>query len=405
LSYTAQRRAPRIATLAVLVAALLVPVASAWGAAPAGANIEADPENETVPTGTKHRIVVALENGTVNPSSPVNVVAEIDGPNDPRADGSTPSSPDIPLACSITGVNNPNTTGLNEETTCDFKYTGTVAGTDTIRIWFEGSSPDASEPANDPDLDQTDVLLARWFDPIALGSSLNCSPESSSNPVSGPQSGQPYLCTLQRPSGGPLAGQEIDGENLEGANDPEATSADDAKSADYDSFCTTNLKGQCRGTVPGLNDPGRATICFWADEDHNALAGGRTARNGAACSEPVNAPDLNNTTDKVVTQWRYGRSATLQASAQAVRAGGRVRLSGKVTSDAPGCFAGVTITIKRDVLGGARTFSPLKTIKSSDTGSFSTYIAARKSASYKATLGSTAVCSAAASPGRYVKVT
>lgn len=81
-----------------------------------------------------------------------------------------------------------------------------------------------------------------------------------------------------------------------------------------------------------------------------------------------------------------------------------MRLSGKVSSNAPGCFATVWLTIKRNIVGGRKIFEKVRTVRTNDTGNFGTFLRPRRSASYKATARATATCAGGASPGRFVKV-
>lgn len=255
-------RSARIGILCALVAALVVPSGVAHANHPAGSNLEADPESSTLPTAppdNRLRVTVSLEcvpplrrrNGRPRRAGAGQRRGR--GRERPPRDGDTPdASPDIVSACTITGTDNPNTTGVNEETQCRFTFIGTNPGDDLIRVWFADANPDEAEPPLDPDSDETDVLVVTWFEPLPVGSRLNCNPETSKNPVTGANDDQSYICTLQTAAGGPLAWERIDGENLGGSNDP---GPDAPNTADYDDFCTTNSKGQCRGTVLSLAEP------------------------------------------------------------------------------------------------------------------------------------------------------
>ena len=97
-----------------------------------------------------------------------------------------------------------------------------------------------------------------------------------------------------------ISGLLIDGENLNGANDPDNGNT---TPADYNNFCTTAANGSCTGTVPASESQGaNANICFWGDADGDALSNGATTSDGSDCAEALGLVDSDDT-DVVQVSW------------------------------------------------------------------------------------------------------
>ncbi len=100
----------------------------------------------------------------------------------------------------------------------------------------------------------------------------------------------------------------IDGENLNGANDPDNGNT---TPADYNNLCTTAANGQCSGSVPASEtQPGSNTaLCFWADLDNDTDSNGGTAADGSGCAEGAAVSDSDET-DVVLVSWLAPGTAT-----------------------------------------------------------------------------------------------
>lgn len=344
----------------LMVSGMLVSVAS-----PASANhdtrtLEVSPEITSGNVGTAVTLTATLygPEGAAGSESPattgtgdINIDFEIEqGPGD--TDGNTPATPD--LSCNV----KPPTA------TCSVSYTSTTEGDDVIRAWidhdknnftteadpFEGRyagppdclteptdkqpacSADVANPGLKPEPDDTDVVTVDWQETDAAR--LNCDPERADNPSTGSGSSETYTCTVTDRFGNPVD-VEIDGENMNGANDPDNDadgSGDPANpdKADYhheteddDSFCDTGSDGVCTGTVEAEEgEAGSAEICFWVDEDaddeYRPDENDQTAEDqedqaprpfldqddGEDCdTESVDETENTDITDKVIKTW------------------------------------------------------------------------------------------------------
>jgi Ca2+-binding RTX toxin-like protein len=99
-----------------------------------------------------------------------------------------------------------------------------------------------------------------------------------------------------------VPGVKIDGENLNGANDPDNSAA--AGTADYNDACTTDATGTCTITVTASESQiGTSDFCFWADADSDtAFDPAGTPEDGGQCGEAV-SPDDTDQTDVVEKSW------------------------------------------------------------------------------------------------------
>lgn len=277
------------ATSLVLTAPLIEPAVANH---PPNTCLDLTPETASNPTGQAHTITATLRLINAGPpqtcsqtevtipagSGPVMISFELAGANDPDG-GDTPDSPDN--SCLIP----------EGSSSCTITYTGTEAGTDTIRGWIDhdGKTPaqggvteadrtegrdEAAQPGTGcfppgtpptPEPDCTDVVTKTW-----TASRLDCEPETDSNP-----SGQPHTitCTATDEEGNRVSGTEIDAEYT-GAGDPDDA---DAPPPDADNACTTrsddpltpaNEAGTCSFSHTS-NEAGTTTYRMWIDDDGN----------------------------------------------------------------------------------------------------------------------------------------
>ncbi|CAN5577564.1 hypothetical protein BH20ACT23_BH20ACT23_23590 [soil metagenome] len=268
------------------------------------------PNKKNNPVGTSHTIRATLNPGP--DSVPITVHFEVDGPGDPgpsgpgsdlpdspsTADGNTPESPD--RACTVpVGA-----------TSCEVSYRGSTEGLDEIRGWIDhdatveadmGEGPDQStHPGDQPEPDGTDVVQALWFVDLAPGATLNCLADDPPRPVG---SFYRISCQLENSVGVPFPGWLIDGENLNGANDPN-NSAAFGGGADYDNLCTTDDDGHCGFRIPSElpGEAGSAKLCFWVDEDEDPSFHQTPIWDGSQCDNPEDSRN-HNTTDFVTAAW------------------------------------------------------------------------------------------------------
>ncbi len=223
-------------------------------------------------------------------------------------------------------------------------YSSAVVGVDTVRGWIDhdkdnatlvgeadvtegadAGTPAVGEPAGGTDVpgtqtepDTTDVVTKTWFSGLPTGARLDCDDEAGAavpdsdeeiNPITGTadQTSEIYTCTVADTSTTPataIAGVKIDGENLNGANDPDNSAA--AGSADFNDACTTAADGTCTITVsPSENQTGVADICFWMDEDADtAFDPAGAATDGGECGEAFGVAENDDRTDVVRKEWQ-----------------------------------------------------------------------------------------------------
>ena len=339
-----------------------------------------------------HRIRAVLRNDSLtapadsaadSASGPINIDFEIEsGPGDngtlPNGQtvasvgggaGNTPNSPD--LTCTVP-------VGASF---CEVEYTTSETGTDVIRGWIDhdnnndttktgdaanetydategrisNNTTDCGSATPDPngecvgtpvpgemeEPDGTDVIQKNWTagDPAVL----DCNPEEARNPSTGAGSSETYTCRVTDNQGNAKSGIPIDGENLNGANDPDnsasgapngtecGTTEQPRDCADYDHenpnetsgdrhFCVTGADGSCSDTVDAIDaESGSANICFWTDSENTdsdaALEGdgvfdpAGAEEDGGDCDLETTGQNDSDLTDTVTKTWET-RSAS-----------------------------------------------------------------------------------------------
>lgn len=289
---------------ALLIAwALVVPLAgSASATHPAGSCLDVTPEAATNTVGTTHELTASLRTGTNqnctgNPVTPeggsLTVNFEVTGPSDPDG-GNTPATPDV--TCSI----------RNNQSSCTATYTGTVVGTDTIVGWIDHDGDNIID-ADDPQ----DSVTKTWAAALPAGSVIDCDDASGDDAeTNAAGASETYTCTVTQPDGpdgntapDPVANVRIDAENLNGANDPDNSSA--AGTADHNDACTTGGSGTCTIVIaPSENQTGTANICFWVDADaDDAFNPAGEAADGGGCNAEAAATEDADTIDVVTKTW------------------------------------------------------------------------------------------------------
>jgi hypothetical protein len=184
---------------------------------------------------------------------------------------------------------------------------------------FGDCTPDDDDPAcpeappgtpGNSEPDNTDVVSVVFNTGPAA---LDCDPESELNDEGEAES---YICRVRDQFGNPVGDTNIDGENNDGANDPDNKNFVDTSNdtADYDDFCTTDADGNCQNatSIDG-SETGAALLCFWVDD---AGAGDDLFDNmegphdvdGAECDneESIGDPENDDTTDIVRKRWLAG---------------------------------------------------------------------------------------------------
>ncbi|MPZ71333.1 MAG: hypothetical protein GEU71_17690, partial [Actinobacteria bacterium] len=312
---TASRSIPRrslafLGALAILFA-LVVPLAGDAAASVDNSfDLQVTPETGTIGTNATHVLTATMDpfcdeapgceiDFEVESGPAVSVTAD-DGTTPRTTDAdNTPLTPD--MTCTV----------LPTQTTCTVDFTSTTAGSNTIRSWVDDDKDnatfdaDATEgaveettPGARTEIDDTDVVTVDWFLALPANAALDCTPETQTLPSSGAGSGASITCKAFNDNGAgggtadnevqdgtepAISGLPIDGENLNGGNDPDNGNT---TPADYNNFCTTTANGSCTGTVPASESQGtNANICFWADPDNDALSNGATTSDGSDCAE------------------------------------------------------------------------------------------------------------------------
>lgn len=97
------------------------------------------------------------------------------------------------------------------------------------------------------------------------------------------------------------------------------------------------------------------------------------------------------------------RSVSLKASKKKVKKGKKVKLSGALSSTVTSCVAGQDVELQRKKKK-AKSFKPLKTLTTTDDGSFGIALKVKKTAKYQVVVAASTTCKAATSPGANVKV-
>jgi hypothetical protein len=371
----------RIGAFLIAAALVAVPLAGVAAADHGARTLDLAPERENSDIGTK-RPIKAMLSSAPDPGTSVTVSFDVSGAH------STSGS------CTVVGgtVDEPNTT-TNESTTCVWSYRGTQVGDDVVRGWIADTVPDQDEGPSAATPEErnnaTDVVTTLWFDGLSSSTTLDCSPESASAAVGSTATVLECAAIRQSTSAG-VAGVRIDGENLGGANDGDAT---DTVPVDYDDACVTGSSGRCRIAIPDTFEAGSAHICFWADEDDDTGYHATSEWDGGRCDEGLADSAANlNTTDVVAMAWRYDRSVTAGASAGRATYGDRVTLAGEVSSAGSGCAVGVDVAIRRTLSGGAQQI--VGTVKTGAAGGYSLNLKADRGARYSALVDADTSCGA-----------
>ncbi len=405
--------------------ALLVPLAGIAVATHGPRTLDLNPESSQAALRSRVKFRASLEDLSGNPSpadTAVTVYFEVDGPGDPgttgTADGKSFDSPD--LRCTI----GPGEGGCRKS----YANSSGNIGKDTIWAWISDTDLDDEEGPNAKETqgkfaepDGTDVIVATWFQGLPASASLDCNPEVSTVTVG---SSKTLECVVEN-QGTPLNGWEIDAENLSPAvNDPD-NSASGNKKADYngsdpETHCITGdtAPGRCRMTIPSESpaEAGLARICFWVDEegDESFHPEIDVEWDGALCdTEPVNAPEKDNRTDKVALYWKLRRTVSLRSSKSTVHRGREFGLSGVITRTSSAavtpstCLGSQRVLIRRDVLrdGHPDNYVLIRSLPTDAAGRYFTKVKGYRSANYKASVVPTNKCYKASSPRIVVQVT
>ncbi|MGH6691499.1 MAG: hypothetical protein ACREF4_12580, partial [Gammaproteobacteria bacterium] len=270
---------------------------------------------------------------------------------------------------------------------CSISYYGTGGtGTDRIRAWIDHDKGNSSEsddlegreeqdePGAENEPDGTDVVEIVWkAGAIPTVDTLDCEPESApQKPAAGSNSPQEFTCKASAPipPGSPpgtiaagIAGVRVDGENLNGPNDPDNGNAGPA---DYNDACVTGPDGTCTvHIVPTEGEDGNASICFWADYPvpNNVYdPAGINSDNGGGCdNEPPGATD-DDPTDVVVARWLAIQSLELSPGSGTAATGtlaapvtATLHISGSDPTPVPGVPVIFTVSGANEVIDGATT--------------------------------------------------
>ena len=322
----------------MLFAALVVPVLAATSAKAATPDnvckLDVSLETASNPTGRTHTLTAVVDPDATctdavgaevdfeiesGPAARVNVTGDAGIGGTASDDGNTPLTRD--LTCTTPAV-----TGGGTNVQCTVTFTSDTAGTHVIRAWVDDDKDnstldfDATEgqlegttPGSRTEPDDTDVVTKSWFGALT-NATLNCTPETASNPNTGDGSTETYTCTaytetdnddVQEAGENPLPGLLIDGENLAGANDPDNVAT--AGTADYNDGGTTAADGSATINVAASEaQAGAANICFWIDNNANTTfdpAGTVNVNDGADCDLETQATVDGDETDVVTKTW------------------------------------------------------------------------------------------------------
>jgi hypothetical protein len=289
------------------------------GSPAAAQTLNCEPETSTNPTGSTHRFVCTVSEGS-SPRSGVSVDVEATGAND--TDGDSRNSPDF--TCTTTGesgsctiVHGPGGGGNTSET-----------GTTVYRAWIDSDNSDArseadeteavnefQQPGQRAEADNTDVVEKTW-----RRAPLDCTPEQDGNPTG---TSHTITCRASAADGGPAAqGTHIVAE-ASGANDPDA--GDTPQDPDFE--CRTNQEGVCTFTH---GPAGRGTTNFegvtryraWIDVDNSnsTVEADRTEGRDESLA-PGGTPESDDT-DVVEKTWtREPRTLTMDPASDAASVG------------------------------------------------------------------------------------
>ena len=207
-----------------------------------------------------------------------------------------------------------------------------------------GGPQGTATPGNAAEPDNTDVVSVAWGSGSALLDCVSARDGSEVDPrkTGVGAAGDPgqIRCQAVDANGAPLAGLNIDGENMAGANDPDdAGFASGNETVDYDSpgggggggiplpipgigepaegetagFCTTGADGRCIGKIPQTEvQTGPANICMFIDSDNDSAFNTTTPADGSNCGEAL-LPDVANNTDVAQVIWETARPSGVDA--------------------------------------------------------------------------------------------
>jgi hypothetical protein len=279
----------------------------------------------------------------------------------------TPLSPDFTGTCTDAANSGNGAPVAADDGVCvvTFQWTGLNPGTDTFFAWIddnqnnntvdgdlhptdpndgpsnpEGPNPNAgptddggpaagSDPGAGSEVDDTDVVAKTWVAQLPALATLDCDDDGApgdeadapaSDRATNPAAeGELYTCLLWNDNGQGTGGQadngiqdgtepgisgvKIDGENLNGANDPDTSGQGQSAGSvapatgpnngtpDYNDACTTAADGRCTHTVnPTEAEVGVALICYWSDEDSDAVYNDTgLQQDGGSCDTETNA--------------------------------------------------------------------------------------------------------------------
>jgi Ca2+-binding RTX toxin-like protein len=240
----------------------------------------------------------------------VEISFEVSGASDPD-NGDTPATPDF--RCTI---------GNNDDD-CTGQFTGTVAGTSTIRAWIDhdGLNPggggiveadlgegqnESTTPGFRPESDDTDVVTKTWTGAsTGTASRLDCDDSGGSDTEretnsagAGAASSEVYTCTARDSNNNTVSGVGVKGEVTNAINDPDANDGASYGTPDYS--CTTGGNGTCQITATqNESEIGTAVICFWIVADTDPCGSENTGEN-----QTQNGADTgNDLADQVELTW------------------------------------------------------------------------------------------------------
>ena len=298
-------------------------VTKTWNAAPATASaIDCDDESgDDAQTNNlpESETYTCLVTGTGGPISGAVVDWEnLNGAND--ADNSSAAgTPDGNNAC---------TTNANGLCTIVIAAGENQTGAANICFWADNDNDNVYDPSGNTatvdggnctgeaaateDADLIDVVTKTWVGIAA--DAIDCDDQSGDDAETNP-AGQAelYTCTATAPDSGdqgnerdPVAGVRIDWENLNGANDPDNSSAQGT--ADGNDGCTTAANGTCQISIaPSENATGTANICFWGDTDVDTVFDPNgTAQDGGGCNTETPVTEDADLVDVVTKTWMSG---------------------------------------------------------------------------------------------------
>ena len=323
----------------------------------AASRLDCEPETDTNPAGSSHEITCTARDADGDLASGQNIDVEFIGAND--TNGDSRSSRDA--TC---------TTGSAGEGQCKVTHNSASTGdtgTTTYVAWVDTDNTDSTVEAdpnegrddveNPPD--QTDVMEKAWI--AATAAQVDCDDETGDDAETNLQGdSETYICTVQDTHGNPVAGVSVDGENMNGANDPDDDATGGPEStADY-GCADTGTDGRCTIVVPGTKgdggsaETGPAQICFWIDDpdDDNIFDVGGDPEDGGKCEDgpadegefgppadgqsTVDEEENNDESDKVRKTW---------ASSSAGDTSGGVDAQPEVAVNDLGDFHVVTIKV------------------------------------------------------------